>query len=91
MIPKDKQAVKPRYNCHPCHNPKCERMAGETPYCVACSWMLDSAGVIHGEDAERFEKQMEETRKNPGKDVLYFTVSKDIARKIKEIKKDKGE
>lgn len=24
------------FNCHRCHNPKCNRMAGDKPYCDAC-------------------------------------------------------
>ena len=74
-----------------CLNPKCPWIVGGGGYCAACTWMLDSVGVIHGEDAERFEKEMEETRKNPGMDVLDFTVSKDIARKLKRIKETKNE
>lgn len=30
------------YNCHPCRNPKCNRMAGIHHYCDACMWMIEN-------------------------------------------------
>jgi len=39
------------FNCHPCKNPKCSRMAGKNDYCDACMFMLDRCNK-HGEFLE---------------------------------------